>query len=118
MAGSPTQTNKHKKETQMNIQQGDLLMRTVSRTPWTGFGKQGKQLVLLTGETTGHAHVIECEEEAELIEIGGRMLLNLESAGVLRHEEHKAIEVPAGTYEVGQAQEFDVGEQVVRLVQD
>jgi len=104
----------------MTIQQGDLLLRSTVRR-WDGYspGKRAKVLTLAKGEATGHSHVLECEEsDAELIAQGEYMLLTLGSPGVLKHEEHGAIEVPEGTYEVAQVREFDVAENVVRIVRD
>jgi hypothetical protein len=62
-----------------------------------------KTLVLAHGEN-GHSHVIE-DDEAELIQIGERMLLNLEWPATVKHEEHGPIN--PGIWEIGRVKEYD-----------
>lgn len=107
----------------MNIQQGDVLLRSIA-TDWSFYGvyprMKGKRLVLAKGETTGHSHVLvmEKESDAELIQMGETIRINLKNQGVIEHEEHKPVTVPAGIYEVGQAKEFDYAAEHERQVQD
>jgi hypothetical protein len=110
-------------KSQTTIQQGDVILRRIALphiiTSISRPMNRGKKLVLSKGETTGHSHVLEVEEtEAELIEMGGNMILQLENAGVLTHEEHKPVEVPPGTYEVAAVAEYDYANQIVEQVRD
>lgn len=75
-----------------------------------------RMLVVAHGES-GHSHVIE-DDEAELIEIGGRMLLCLEKQATLTHEEHKPITLSPGIWEIGRVQEYDWFSQMQRQVMD
>jgi hypothetical protein len=105
---------------QTQIQQGDVTLKRLDRIP-TGTRKKVKRttrgIVLAEGEHTGHAHVIE-ESEAELIQIGERMILRLEKSATIVHEEHKPITLEPGIYEVGRVQEFDYFQQMARTVAD
>jgi hypothetical protein len=75
-----------------------------------------KSLVLAHGES-GHSHVIE-DDEAELIQIGERMLLKLNHAATVVHEEHKPITLAPGIWEVGRVKEFDYFAIMERQVVD
>jgi len=75
-----------------------------------------KHVVVAHGES-GHSHVID-DEEAELIQIGERMLLQLGQPVTVEHEEHKPHTYPAGIYEVGRVQEYDYFQRMSRPVQD
>lgn len=76
-----------------------------------------KRLVLAEGEHTGHAHVIE-DDEAELIQIGDRMLLKLTKEATVKHEEHKPITLSPGIWEIGRVQEYDWFQHRQRQVMD
>lgn len=99
------------------IQQGDCLFRKLQAMPK---GKQEiiatKRLVVAHGES-GHSHVIE-DDEAELLRIGEKIILNLSRPATLKHDEHKAIRFEAGIWEVGRVQEFDYFKKMVRQVID
>jgi len=102
---------------QKSFQQGDVNGRKLSSMPE---GKQRliarKTLVVAHGES-GHSHAIE-DDEAELIEIGGRMLLSLTKEATLKHEEHKAITLSPGIWEIGRVQEYDWFSKMQRQVID
>lgn len=93
-------------------------MRKLAALP-TGERKRvsTKRCVLAEGEVTGHAHRVE-DDEAELVEIGGRMLLVLERAATVTHEEHKPVTLEPGVWEIGRVQEYDYLSQMTRNVAD
>ena len=103
------------------IQQGDV---TLTRLPAMPIGervsvaKQPKGFILAEGEATGHHHAIAGETDAELVKIGERMLLRLNEAATLTHEEHKPIELQPGVYAIGIVQEWDYLDQMARDVVD
>lgn len=72
--------------------------------------------VLAHGEH-GHSHVVE-DDEAELIQIGERMLLTLVSPATIKHAEHGPIRLSSGIWEVGQVKEFDWFQKMERRVID
>ena len=100
-----------------SAQQGDVLCRKLKSLPEGDQKIIGrKRLVLAHGES-GHSHVIE-DDEAELIQIGERMLLRLSRAATVTHEEHKPIRLSPGIWEIGRVREFDWFERMERQVMD
>lgn len=99
------------------FQQGDVIGQKLASMP---AGEQKilgrKSLVLAHGES-GHSHVIE-DDEAELIQIGERMILKLTKPATVRHEEHKKITLSAGIWEIGRVREFDPFLTMTRQVTD
>lgn len=109
--------NKTKMKTaQTTAQQGDVILRKIKSLPDGEQTVTRKRLVLAHGES-GHSHVIE-DDEAELIQIGERMLLKLTRAATVVHEEHKAIRLSPGIWEVGRVKEYDYWSKMERQVQD
>ena len=100
------------------IQQGDVTITRLETMP-EGERKQisRRRCVLAEGEVTGHAHVIE-DEDAELVQIGERMLLSLGKPATLKHEEHGPITLEPGVYEIGRIAEYDYFAQMARPVAD
>ena len=98
-------------------QQGDVLM-VPCRIPEEAVPQpeQGR-LVLAEGEATGHAHAVQ--GDAELLELGGRLLLRVLSGdNRVVHEEHGTITLPPGEYEVRRVQEYDHFAEEAREVAD
>lgn len=105
------------KISKQNFQQGDVLGQKLKSMP---DGEQKiiarKRLVVAHGES-GHSHVIE-DDEAELIQIGERMILKLEKQATITHEEHGKITLDAGIWDIGRVQEFDYFSMMQRQVID
>lgn len=102
-------------------QQGDVLFKHVKNISLEGAtklkpGKRG--LILADGEHTGHAHCIEEETDAELYQIGERMLLKLTATKTVTHEEHKPVTLEPGTWEIGRVREYDYFQKMERTVRD
>jgi hypothetical protein len=74
-------------------------------------------IVIAEGEHNGHAHVIE-DDEAELIQIGERMLLILTKPATVKHDEHGPISLEPGIWEIGRVREKDWLNDMVRTVAD
>ena len=110
--------NTMKNKAQKTAIQGDVKLRKLDSMPE---GKQRRiskvRCVLAEGEHTGHNHIVE-DDEAELIQIGERMLLKLEKQATLKHQEHAPITLSPGIWEVGRVQEFDYYSMMARPVQD
>jgi hypothetical protein len=106
-----------KKIVKSTWQQGDVLGRKLDKLPE---GEQKtvatRRLVVAHGES-GHSHVIE-DDEAELIQIGERMLLKLEKRATIVHEEHKPITLEPGIWEIGRVKEYDWFSKMKRQVVD
>lgn len=98
-------------------QQGDVLLKRLDAMPQIeGAHITRKRLVLAHGES-GHSHIIE-DDEAELIQLGERMLLKLTKPATVFHEEHNPIRLAPGVWEVGRVKEFDYFQQMTRQVID
>src|SRR5947208_2420738 len=105
--------------------QGDVLLRQVKRREPTGIDvrEQGR-VILAHGEVTGHAHEVvevsrlEFEAPAATFfeEPDGRRFLFVERACVLVHQEHSAIPLAPGCYEVTRQREYSPDE--IRTVAD
>lgn len=101
----------------LKSQQGDVLLRKLESVP-EGEAKtvSRKRCVLAHGES-GHSHVVE-DGEAELIEIGGRMLLKIEREAAVVHEEHKTQTLSPGIWEIDRVREYDYFSKMARPVMD
>lgn len=103
--------------------QGDVILLAAGSIPGDAkpVERDANRVVLAYGEVTGHAHAI-LDADAELVEVkrtNERFLRVLAEAGVtLSHEEHSAIVLPPGNYEVRIQREYDLASGQVRNVQD
>lgn len=87
--------------------QGDVLIREIASLPAQQARKKRADGVLAYGEVTGHAHKIEDAARAEVLEVGDGLYLRVGDAGVrIVHDEHTAIALPAGDYEVTIQREY------------
>jgi hypothetical protein len=104
------------------VRQGDVLIMEESKKATTKDHREVKHdpdgsLVLAHGEVTGHHHRIRGVSSTLLRAEGiSDAVLTMGSSGILVHEEHAPIEIPAGTYVVRRQMEYS--EQDVRLVAD
>lgn len=75
---------------------------------------------LALGEVTGHSHRISTKNptDLEIYETAFGRIVVLKSEGIISHEEHKTLTVPAGTYIQKQEREFDWFQKVSRQVID
>ena len=98
-------------------QQGDVIIERVGRLP-NGCRKLD-HLVLAEGEVTGHKHEIILQGDLiELYEKDNKMYVKAKSKGLLKHAEHKTIEVDPGIWEVRKVREKDHFADEVREVRD
>lgn len=84
------------------IRQGDVILVPVQQTTNTAslpeMGQKLPHLTLAQGEVTGHRHRIS-DGQAELHEQYGTLYLHVTSdSATLTHEEHKAIQIPQGSW--------------------
>ncbi len=88
--------------------QGDVLLRRIDNIP-AGSAQQpadAGRVVLAYGEVTGHAHAIEASL-AHIYKSGDKEYLRAMPGAVLRHEEHAAIAVEPGCYEILHQREYE-----------
>lgn len=102
-------------------QQGDVVMKQIKQLP-EGERTQDelcKRKILALGEATGHAHALaDADDTAQVVRVMGSLYLIVAQAAALKHEEHREILIPPGTYQVDIVRETDHISQVVRRVAD
>ncbi len=105
--------------------QGDVLIVPVEAIPEKArpIGREDGRAVVARGEATGHAHAIEAEEAALFRDpalMATFMRVRGDAAVALVHEDHAAIMIPPGTYQVVRQREYVPGavEQSSRYVAD
>lgn len=99
------------------FQQGDVVGRKLKEMPLGIATVVGRTRLILAHGESGHSHVIE-DDDAELIQIGERMLLKLTKAATVKHEEHGPITLTPGIWEIGRVREYDWFQQMERKVID
>lgn len=100
------------------VRQGDLLLVPVAAVPEGARELGSGRLVLLRGEATGHAHVVE-DERASLHGWSPTRYLRVEGVEpvLLVHEEHDPLRLGPGVYEVRRQREY-VPQRRARWVAD
>jgi hypothetical protein len=104
----------------MLYQQGDVLLKVVKKVDLSKAKKverESGRLILAHGEVTGHAHAV-LEEGVELFEVDGVLYCKAKEAFEVKHEEHKTVKVPPGTYEVHRVKEYDHFAEEAKQVRD
>lgn len=88
------------------IRQGDVLLRPLLHVA-TSLDHPLPHLTLAEGEVTGHRHRIS-EGRAELYENDGTLYLRvLSPQATLTHEEHLALSIPQGMWQVRIQREYE-----------
>jgi hypothetical protein len=97
---------------QLILRQGDVILIQVDALPSTVKPVKCKdRCVLAFGEVTGHAHVIDKSEvkafsSTPVFDAGAERFIQVMEKATLRHEEHTAVEIPAGIYRVAIQTEY------------
>lgn len=105
------------------IRQGDILIVPIKETPASAkpVAAEDGRLILARGEATGHHHSIAVADRIALFREdgsgGGLFLFNAGPTVMLEHQEHTALEIPPGTYEVRRQVEWS-DEHEPRRVED
>jgi hypothetical protein len=104
------------------LRQGDVILIQVDSLPdGVKEVKCKDRCVLAHGKVTGHAHVINPKEvkafsSQPVFDAGAERFIQVMNKATLRHEEHTAIEIPAGIYRVAIQTEYSP--QELRRVAD
>ena len=99
----------------MKLQQGDVILESVN---YEVDGEKLDHLILAEGESTGHNHQI-VSGLGQLIMIDKIMHLQIFSeTALLKHEEHKSINIPKGNWKIKIVREYDPFEKEIRRVAD
>lgn len=96
--------------------QGDVLIRRIDSLPKQKAVKRPTGHIL-EGEATNHIHRLEDVTKAEVLEVGDDLYLRVGPEGVrIIHEEHDAITLPAGNFEIIRQREYSP--EAIRNVAD
>jgi hypothetical protein len=99
------------------IRQGDILLRKLESVPKGRVYEEVKDKVVAVGEATGHNHKIQGQKSRVLRDSGsGQLLVELQEAAELVHEEHGLIHLEPGVFEVLRQREYNPIEN--RMVND
>ena len=105
------------------IRQGDVLLVPVPEMPANAapVAAEDSRLILARGEATGHHHSIRFEDRVALFRedgSGAGLFLSVTGAApaVLEHQEHHALQIPPGNFEVRRQKEYHPEE--IRRVED
>ena len=104
----------------MFLQQGDVIIEKCESMPQDAKSVPAKErgYVLAEGEATGHAHVIDKVADIEFVEKDGMFYIKNEKPVTVKHEEHRPITIPAGTWKVRGIREYDHFQEESRRVVD
>ena len=83
--------------------QGDVLVQRIDSIP-DGVSKKSNTVAL--GEVTGHHHTFD--GGAQVFGAGEQQYVQIVRESVLSHQEHDAITLPKGTYQVVLQREHDL----------
>jgi hypothetical protein len=97
-----------------HYRQGDVLIEQIATVPATAEKQiRSARIILAHGEVTGHHHALETIDAADWWKTGdiandnekpnalaGALFVSLLSGGVVTHQEHAAIRLPAGNYRI------------------
>ena len=101
------------------IQQGDVFIEPCGEIPSGRMvDSVGGRFVLAEGEATGHAHVIEDVAGIKFVEKDGKFYLQNKIPATVKHEEHRPITIPPGTWRVKRVREYDHFAEEARAVAD
>jgi hypothetical protein len=99
---------------QQPIRQGDVILIPTEDLD----GIRLPHLILAEGEVTGHKHQI-VNGQATLYETRGALFLKVRSeTATLSHEEHKAIQIPQGTWMIRIQREYNPEQEWGQYVTD
>lgn len=98
----------------MIIRHGDVLLKKVEGVESTG--EVLSEYCLAEGEATGHHHMVR--GNVIPFSIGDADYIKALSTLDLTHEEHSALQIPVGTYEIIIEREYDPFREEMKRVVD
>ena len=94
--------------------QGDVFIVSIPALPQ---GLKPHRPILAEGEVTGHAHRLQSGTAGQVWTSGGQLYLEVSAdEAVITHDEHHAVNIPRGAYEVRIQREYHPSE--IRRVVD
>ena len=101
----------------MYLQQGDVILKKINELP-KGKIKLTKKAILAEGELTGHCHTLIAPETLSICETDKGVFVKVDDKSELIHQEHCAIAVDPGIYEVVKVKEYNHFEEEIRNIVD
>ena len=98
------------------FRQGDVLIKRVKAIPKNAKKKEGRTIAY--GELTNHHHSFKPGSKLELLECEGQTFIDVQEASVLEHQEHNAILVCPGVYQLIIERELNAFSGVIQQVRD
>jgi hypothetical protein len=95
---------------------GDLLIKEIKELPKNLKEQSNGSLAL--GEVTGHSHELEGGKYRVLVDESNKKFLEIMTATMLKHQEHKTITIAPAKYEVIIEQEYSPFDEEIRKVAD
>ena len=103
-----------------HYRQGDVLIERIAGIPDTAVKQNKSTLIILAhGEATGHHHALETVEPADWWKEGeistgnqkpatlaSELFVSLPNGGGVTHQEHAAINLPAGNFRIIRQREY------------
>mgnify|MGYP000877223226 CR=1 FL=1 len=99
------------------VRHGDVILVSVTQIPDAAKQTAKGRVVLAEGEVTGHTHTVE-HPSAVMLSDGMRRYLEIGDTCQLKHQEHKALKIEPGKYEILIEQEWDYFDQARKTVVD
>jgi hypothetical protein len=100
----------------MIIRHGDLLIKSIDKLPKNLIKKEDG--VVAEGEHTNHKHRLVGGKAAVMEDLLLMKFITVSEPTTIVHEEHKALEIPVGDYEVIIEKEYDYFLDEIRQVKD
>ena len=99
------------------VRQGDIMLKKIPE-----ISKNAKPIqrggIIEEGEATNHFHRLPANASKFYETNQGQLLIEVEQASQITHEDHLPVFTPEGTFEVVKEREFDYGTYVDRIVRD
>lgn len=93
------------------FRQGDILLVAVPEAPEGRRTKPERgRLILAYGEVTGHHHSVAVQDAELIVTDAEAVFLRIMTTTPLEHQEHGAITLPPGDYQVTRQREYQPGE--------
>ena len=101
------------------IRHGDVLLFPIKSLPKAEIIEHDGTFTIALGEVTGHHHTLYSQKENMTVsKVGDKFFVHLSVDTPLRHQEHKEIVIPKGSYAVGWETERDPFLDELRKAQD
>jgi len=99
------------------VRQGDVFFYPIEKLPEGAVFEKGRRIVA-EGEATGHHHKlveVDTESRAEIYSLGEQLFAKVQGDVIVSHQEHPALAVDEGLYQIRIEREY-TPEEVRRVL--